>query len=41
MSREIAENSPRGFSTKLTRAANPNLKWEEKGETNIGIELHL
>lgn len=28
-----------GAGTTLTRAANPNLKWEEKAETNIGIEF--
>lgn len=28
-----------GGATALTRAANPDLKWEEKGETNIGIEF--
>ena len=38
--REVAENSPSGgFSTRLTRVANPELKWEEKGETNVGIEI--
>jgi len=29
-----------GGATALTRAANPDLKWEEKGETNIGIEFN-
>ena len=28
-----------GAGTTLTRAANPNLKWEEKAETNIGLEF--
>ena len=38
--REIAENSPSGgFATRLTRLANPDLKWEEKAETNFGVEF--
>ena len=28
-----------GGATTLGRAANPDLKWEEKGETNLGIEF--
>ncbi len=28
-----------GVSTTLARAANPDLKWEEKAETNFGIEF--
>jgi len=28
-----------GGATTLARAANPDLKWEEKGETNLGIEF--
>ena len=28
-----------GAGTTLTRAANPDLKWEEKAETNLGIEF--
>ena len=28
-----------GAGTTLTRAANPTLKWEEKAETNIGLEF--
>jgi iron complex outermembrane receptor protein len=37
--REI-ENGPDGsVSTRLVRAANPDLKWEEKAETNFGIDF--
>lgn len=37
--REI-ENGPDGsVSTRLIRAANPDLKWEEKAETNLGIDF--
>jgi TonB-dependent starch-binding outer membrane protein SusC len=37
--REI-ENGPDGsVSTRLVRAANPDLKWEEKAETNLGIDF--
>jgi TonB-dependent starch-binding outer membrane protein SusC len=33
-------NGPDGsVTTNLVRAANPDLKWEEKGETNIGLEV--
>ena len=28
-----------GAGTNLTRAANPDLKWEEKAETNFGVEF--
>lgn len=35
-------NAPDGsVSTELIRAANPDLKWEEKGELNLGIEFGL
>lgn len=38
--RGISQNSPGGgFATSLTRVANPDLKWEEKGELNLGIEF--
>ncbi|MEN8813302.1 MAG: SusC/RagA family TonB-linked outer membrane protein, partial [Candidatus Arcticimaribacter sp.] len=38
--RGISQNSPEeGFSTSLNRIANPDLKWEEKAETNVGIEF--
>ena len=34
------ENGPDGsVTTRLLRAANTDLKWEEKAETNLGIEL--
>ena len=35
-------NAPDGsVSTELIRAANPDLKWEEKGELNFGIEFGM
>ncbi|MDB9910822.1 SusC/RagA family TonB-linked outer membrane protein [Flavobacteriaceae bacterium] len=39
--RIVTENSPTGgFSTQLVRAANPDLKWESKGEINFGVEFN-
>jgi len=36
----VVENQGDGsVSTRLQRAANPDLKWEEKAETNLGIEI--
>jgi TonB-linked SusC/RagA family outer membrane protein len=36
----VIENGADGSVTsKLSRAANPDLKWEEKAETNLGIEF--
>jgi iron complex outermembrane receptor protein len=37
--REIVNGSDGSVSTELTRAANPDLKWEEKAELNFGIEF--
>ncbi len=36
--REVVNGGDGSVSTKLLRAGNPDLKWEEKAETNIGIE---
>ncbi len=36
--REIVNGDDGSVSTKLLRAANPELKWEQKAETNIGLE---
>ncbi|PHS54349.1 MAG: SusC/RagA family TonB-linked outer membrane protein [Lutibacter sp.] len=35
----VYDSSTGAASTTLARAANPDLKWEEKAETNIGIEF--
>ena len=36
----VIENGADGsVTTKLSRAANPDLKWEEKRETNIGVDF--
>jgi len=37
--REIVNGEDGSVSTQLLRAANPDLKWEEKAETNIGIDF--
>lgn len=37
--RSIVNAADGGVTTQIVRAANPNLKWEEKGETNIGIDF--
>ena len=37
--RGIVNEADGSVSTELVRAANPDLKWEEKAETNIGIEF--
>ncbi|NNE28933.1 MAG: SusC/RagA family TonB-linked outer membrane protein [Saprospiraceae bacterium] len=37
--RNVVNGSDGSVSTELVRAANPDLKWEEKAETNIGIEF--
>ena len=36
--REVVNGDDGSVSTKLLRAANPDLKWEQKAETNIGLE---
>jgi TonB-dependent starch-binding outer membrane protein SusC len=38
--RNIVNGADGSVSTQLARAANPDLKWEEKGETNLGIEFN-
>ena len=35
----VYDGAQGGSGTTLTRAANPDLKWEEKAETNVGIEF--
>lgn len=37
--RQIVNGDNGSVSTELIRAANPDLKWEEKAETNLGIEF--
>ena len=37
--RTINNDATGGVTTTLQRAANPDLKWEEKAETNLGIEF--
>ncbi len=37
--RGIENGADGSVTTRLLRAANPDLKWEEKAETNLGIEL--
>jgi len=37
--RNIANDGSGAVSTTLARAANPDLKWEEKAEHNIGLEM--
>lgn len=37
--RTIQNGSDGSVSTKLVRGANPNLKWEEKGELNFGVDV--
>ncbi len=39
--RQVVNGDDGSVSTELIRAANPDLKWEEKAETNIGIELNM
>lgn len=39
--RQVVNGDDGSVSTELIRAANPDLKWEEKAETNIGIELAM
>jgi iron complex outermembrane receptor protein len=39
--RTVVNGDDGSVSTELVRAANPDLKWEEKAETNIGIELAM
>jgi len=39
--RVIVNGDDGSVSTEITRAANPDLKWEEKAETNLGIELAM
>lgn len=39
--RSVVNGSDGSVSTELVRAANPDLKWEEKAETNLGIELNM
>ena len=36
--RTINSDPSGGFTTTLVRAANPDLRWEEKAETNLGVE---
>ena len=37
--RQINNEADGSVSTSLLRAANPDLKWEEKGELNVGLEF--
>ena len=37
--RAINNDASGGVTTTLARAANPDLKWEEKAETNLGIDF--
>ena len=37
--RSIVNGGDGGVSSELVRAANPDLKWEEKAEINIGLEI--
>ena len=37
--RGVVNGSDGSVSTQLLRAANPDLKWEQKAETNLGIEF--
>lgn len=39
--RQIVNGGDGSVSTELVRAANPDLKWEEKGELNLGIEFGM
>ncbi|MCO6480865.1 MAG: SusC/RagA family TonB-linked outer membrane protein [Phaeodactylibacter sp.] len=39
--RQIVNGDDGSVSTELTRAANPDLKWEEKAELNLGIEFAM
>lgn len=37
--RNINNSADGGITTTLARAANPDLKWEQKAETNLGVEF--
>ncbi len=37
--RQVNNDATGGVTTSLLRAANPDLKWEEKAETNLGVEF--
>lgn len=37
--RNVVNGADGSVTTTLARAANPDLKWEEKGETNLGVEV--
>ena len=37
--RQINNDASGGVTTTLQRAANPDLKWEQKAETNLGVEF--
>lgn len=39
--REVVNGADGSVSTRLVRAANPDLKWEEKAELNLGIEYAM
>ncbi len=39
--RQIVNGADGSVSTELIRAANPDLKWEEKSELNLGFELTM
>jgi TonB-linked SusC/RagA family outer membrane protein len=39
--RNVVNGSDGSVSTRLARAGNPNLKWEEKGELNAGLDFGL
>jgi TonB-dependent starch-binding outer membrane protein SusC len=39
--REVVNGADGSVSTRLIRAANPDLKWEEKAELNLGIEYAM
>lgn len=39
--RSVVNGGDGSVSTELVRAANPDLKWEEKAELNLGVELTM
>lgn len=39
--RSVVNGDDGSVSTELTRAANPDLKWEEKAELNLGVEFTM
>jgi TonB-dependent SusC/RagA subfamily outer membrane receptor len=39
--RQVVNGGDGSVSTELIRAANPDLKWEQKAETNLGVEFGM